>query len=286
MMGPATCGGPMRLPLRRVAAFVIGLVAFAMQAPPAPAQAGASGDLSQMPQRAQEIALLKQLIADVETQKRIALTPLGTGSYGQIMIVDRDQVGGMATWYAQNGMIAPDSIQSWVGKQLATSRQILGVMKEQLARLEAGQGWTPPPPSPGPTTVDVPTAQVGSVYWPTPMDWLEVGGRVRGTYSIQCYSDDDRLPLLRGTFVLELRGKGIAFGSFTDTGDGVTEEMNGTISDTGLAFGSAQSTLAMTGWSARFVRAGNDLRVQDPKLAMAPKATGTRCDPGVVEQTS
>jgi hypothetical protein len=107
---------------------------------------------------------------------------------------------------------------------------------------------------------------------------------VRGTFSIRCYDGDGILPAIRGTWTLELRGRGIVYGSFTDTGDGVMEEINGEISDSGLANGSTRSTLSTTAWSTKFVRAGNALKIENPHLAMAPFAEGVRCDPGVIQQ--
>jgi hypothetical protein len=123
------------------------------------------------------------------------------------------------------------------------------------------------------------------VYWPTPMDWREVGGIVRGTYRIQCYSGDDRSPYqVHGTFALELRGKGVIWGTFTDAEDGVSEEINGTISEVGIGGGTAISTIAVTSWSAEFVRDGDRIRIVDPQMTM-DAGRDTPCDPGVVEQT-
>jgi hypothetical protein len=271
--------------MSRAATLVIGLIALAIQARPASAQGGA-GDLSQLPERAREIAILKQLVSEVEAQKRVALTPMGTSSYGLIMIVDRNQVGGMATWLAQSGQISPDSIQSWVGKQLATSRQILGVMKEQLARLEAGEEWSPPPTEAGPNRRTPPGAGSvpGDVSWPTNMNWGEVTGTVRGSYRIQCYYDERRVPEIQGTFTLTLRGRnsGVVLGSYTD-GNRV-REANGIIHNDGQAGGNGRASDASIVWSVKFARDGNKLVIQSPSLIMAPNEAKARCDRGVMEQ--
>jgi hypothetical protein len=195
-------------------------------------------------------------------------------------------------WMVASGQLDPDSIESWTRNQIELSRGALVVMKRQLAEYEARRDGRPLPDDPSaPGPVD-PTGAVGmaGAYWPTPMDWRDVGGIVRGTYTVQCYSTDEngrprRLYPTRGTFMLELRGKGVVLGSFTDTDDGISEEINGTVSEVGVAGGSVVNEWARTTWTVEFERSGNDIRITNPELIMAPDVKDMRCDPGVVVQT-
>ena len=239
----------------------------------------------------ESIATLRELIAGVETGRTMVLAPQGANPYGSMFTVEKERVGDIAGWMVTTGRLDPDSIESWTRKQIELSRGALVVMKRELAEYEARRDGRPLPEEPGATPSDpgyVGPSSVGMkpVYWPTPMDWREVGGIVRGTYRIQCYSGDDRSPYsVHGTFALELRGKGVIWGTFTDAEDGVKEEINGTISEVGVAGGTAISTLAVTSWSAEFVRDGDRIRIVDPRITM-DAGKDTPCDPGVVEQTS
>ena len=236
----------------------------------------------------ESIATLKELIAGVESGQTMVLAPQGANPYGPMYTVEKDRVGDIAGWLVTTGQLDPDSIESWTRKQIELSRGALVVMRRELAEYEARRDGRPLPEDPGaPPRPPQPTS-VGMkpVYWPTPMDWREVGGIVRGTYRIQCYSGEDRSPYqVHGTFALELRGKGVIWGTFTDAEDGVSEEINGTISEVGIAGGTAISTIAVTSWSAEFVRDGDRIRIVDPQMTMDAGRT-TPCDPGVVEQTS
>jgi hypothetical protein len=195
-------------------------------------------------------------------------------------------------WMVASGQLDPDSIESWTRNQIELSRGVLVVMKRQLGEYEARRDGRPLPGDPSvPGPVD-PTSTVGmaGAYWPTPMDWREVGGIVRGTYTVQCYSTDENgrprhLSPTRGTFKLELRGKGVVLGSFTDTDDEISEVINGTVSEVGVAGGSVVNEWARTTWSVEFERSGNDIRITNPELSMAPDVKDMRCDPGVVVQT-
>ena len=206
--------------------------------------------------------------------------------------VEKERVGMIGGWMVASGQLDPDSIESWIRNQIELSRGALVVMKRQLAEYEARRDGRPLPDDPSvPGPVD-PTGTVGmaGAYWPTPMDWREVGGIVRGTYTVQCYSTDEngrqrRLSPTRGTFKLELRGKGVVLGSFTDTDDGISEVINGTVSEVGVAGGSVVNDWARTTWSVEFERSGNDIRITNPEMIMAPDVKDMRCDPGVVVQT-
>jgi hypothetical protein len=239
----------------------------------------------------ESIATLKELIAGVESGSQMVIAPLGANPYaGGMFTVEKDRVGTIGGWLVSTGQLDPDSVESWTRKQIELSRGALVVMKRELAAYEARRDGRPlpedPSETPGPGHVDQSSVGMQGVFWPTPMDWREVGGIVRGTYRIQCYSGEERSPFtVRGTFLLELRGKGIILGSFTDAEDGVVEQINGTISEVGIAGGTAISTLAVTTWSAEFTREGNSIRIVDPEMKM-DAGGDTRCDPGVVEQTS
>jgi hypothetical protein len=237
----------------------------------------------------ESIATLREMIAEVESGSTMIVAPQGANPYGGMYTVEKERVGMIGGWMVASGQLDPDSIESWTRKQIELSRGALVVMKRQLAEYEARRDGRPLPedPSNPPGPVD-PTGVVGmaGVYWPTPMDWREVGGTVRGTYRIQCYSGEDRSPYtVRGTFLLELRGKGVILGSFIDSGDGVAEAINGTVSEMGIAGGTATSTMSTTTWSAEFVREGNRIRIVDPQMTM-DAGRDTPCDPGVVAQTS
>jgi hypothetical protein len=234
----------------------------------------------------ESIATLREMIAGVENGSTMVIAPLGANSYDGMFTVEKERVGMIGGWMVASGQLDPDSVESWTRKQIELSRGALVVMKRQLADYEAGRD--------GPTIEPEPPV-VGSVglqpvYWPSPMDWREVGGIVRGTYTIQCYSTDEngrprRLSPTRGTFKLELRGKGVVLGSFTDTDDAISEEINGTVSEVGVAGGSVVNEWARTTWSVEFERSGNDIRITNPELIMAPDVKDMRCDPGVVVQT-
>ena len=240
----------------------------------------------------ESIATLRELIAGVESGRTMVLAPQGANPYGPMFTVEKNRVGDIAGWMVTTGQLDPDSVESWTRKQIELSRGALVVMNRELAEYEARRDGRPLPedparPPPEPPRVDPGSVGMLPVYWPTPMDWREVGGIVRGTYRIQCYSGDDRhrLPIFHGTFKLELRGKGVILGAFTDAEDGVAEEINGTISEVGVAGGTAISTYAVTSWSAEFLRDGDRIRIVDPQMTM-DAGRGTPCDPGVVEQTS
>jgi hypothetical protein len=239
----------------------------------------------------ESIATLREMIADVESGRTMVLAPQGANPYGSMFAVEKERVGDIAGWMVTTGMLHPDSVPSWTRLQIELSRGALVIMKRELAEYEARRDGRPlpgEPPSAPPSAppVDRTSAGVLPVYWPTPMDWREVGGIVRGTYRIRCYSGEDRSPYqVHGTFALELRGKGVIWGTFTDAEDGVAEEINGTISEVGIAGGTAISTMAVTSWSAEFTRVGNSIRIVDPRMTM-DAGRETPCDPGIVEQTS
>ncbi len=235
-----------------------------------------------MPERAQEIAILRQLIADVESQREVVLAPLGTSAYGTFVMVPRDRVGEVAGMLVFAGRLHPDSLEAWTREQLNLSRGALSVMKEQLARLEAGEEWSTPPPS-GPTERSVPAARVdpSAPYWPVPMTWTEVRGQVRGDYRVQCYYDDRRLPELRGRFLFDLRGGGVVLASYTD--EQYTREANGSVDSEGRAAGSGQATDSGVAWMATFAREGGRLVIWNTALTLTPRASGARCDPGVLD---
>jgi hypothetical protein len=240
----------------------------------------------------EQIAALRELIAGVESGNAMIIAPLGANPYGGMVAVEKERVGMIGGWLVSTGVLDPDSVESWTWKQIELSRGALVVMKRELVEYEARRDGRPlpeepraPPPS-EPARAQPSSVGMKPVYWPTPMDWREVGGIVRGTYRIQCYSGEDRSPYsVHGTFALELRGKGVVWGTFTDAEDGVSEEINGTISEVGVAGGTAISTLAVTSWSAEFVREGDRIKIVDPRMIM-DAGTDTPCDPGVVEQTS
>ena len=241
----------------------------------------------------ESIATLREMIAEVESGSTMIVAPYGESMYGGGMFtVEKERVGMIGGWMVASGQLDPDSIESWTRKQIELSRGALVVMKRQLAEYEARRDGRPLPDDPSvPGPVD-PTGTVGmaGAYWPTPMDWREVGGIVRGTYTVQCYSTDEngrqrRLSPTRGTFKLELRGKGVVLGSFTDTDDGISEVINGTVSEVGVAGGSVVNDWARTTWTVEFERSGNDIRITNPELIMAPDVKDMRCDPGVVVQT-
>lgn len=238
----------------------------------------------------QSIATLREMIDDAEKGRTMIVAPHGGNPYGGMYEVPRDRVGAIAGWMVTTGMLHPDSVPSWTRRQIELSRGALVVMKRQLAEYEARRDGLPLPEEPGgqsaPGRVDQAAVGMKPVYWPTPMDWREVGGIVRGTYRIRCYSGEDRSPYqVHGTFKLELRGQGVILGAFTDAEDGVAEEINGTISEMGIAGGTATSALATTTWSVEFTRQGNAIRIVDPRMTM-DAGRDTPCDPGVVEQTS
>jgi len=239
----------------------------------------------------EQIAALRELIAGVEDGSQMVIAPLGANPYGGMYTVEKERVGMIGGWLVSTGMLDPDSVESWTRQQIELSRGALVVMKRELAEYEARrdgrtiESQLPPPPPPPVTSVGL-----QPVYWPTPMDWREVGGIVRGTYTVQCYSTDEngrprRLSPTRGTFKLELRGKGVVLGSFTDTDDGISEVINGTVSEVGVAGGSVVNDWARTTWTVEFERSGNDIRITNPEMIMAPDVKDMRCDPGVVVQT-
>lgn len=249
----------------------------------APAQA-------QMPQRAQEIVDLRELVRQVEAENKVALTPLGEGAWGTIMIVERDRLNEVAVWMVQGGRIQQSEVGAWAQNQLATSRRLVTVMKEQLARLEAGEEWSPPPRDPslpgGSSDTRVAGSVPGDVSWPTSLDgnWAQVSGTVRGSYSVQCYYDNRRVPAIQGTFRLDLpgRGSGQVLGSYTH--DGQVRQADGEIRNDGQAGGRGQASDATIVWAVQFAREGNRLVIRNPGLQMIPNASGARCDSGVMEQ--
>lgn len=274
--------------MRRIHAAPLSLAFLAFLGPVAMATRGSAVAQTAAPvvTMDESIATLRELIAGVESGRTMILGPLGANTYGGMFAFEKERVGMIGGWMVVTGMLDPDSVESWTRKQIELSRGALVVMKRQLADYEAGRdGRTsePEPPVVG-------SVGLQPVYWPSPMDWREVGGIVRGTYTVQCYSPDEngrpqRLSPTRGTFKLELRGKGVVLGSFTDTDDGISEEINGAVSEVGVAGGSVVNEWARTTWSVEFERSGNDIRIMNPELIMAPDVDDMRCDPGVVVQT-
>jgi hypothetical protein len=230
-----------------------------------------------------EAAELRELIAEIEFERKMVFSPTGVSSYSTLFVLDRDHVSAIAGYKTFTGQLHPDSVESWTRQQIAFSRAAVRVMKEQLGRLERGEGWTSPPPTPGPTTRDVPNAQVnsGATYWPTPMDWREVRGQVRGEYRVQCYYRDSRLPELRGRFLLDLRGGSVVLGSYTD--DRTTREANGQISSDAAAGGNGRANDSTLTWTAKFGRSGDALVIENSRLILVPSEPNGRCDSGVID---
>lgn len=230
-----------------------------------------------------EAAVLRQLISEIETERKIVFSPFGNVSLSSLYVLDRDQVGAIAGYQVASGQLNPDSLESWTRKQIAFSRAAIQVMKEQLKRLEEGGGWSEPPAPAGPTSRNVPTAQVdpNAIYWPTPMAWTEVRGQIRGDYHVQCYYRDNRLPEIRGRFLLDFRGGGVVLGSYTD--DRYTREANGLVQTDGQASGNGRTNESTIMWSARLTRSGNALVIEQSSLLLTPFESRGRCDPGVMD---
>lgn len=51
------------------------------------------------------------------------------------------------------------------------------------------------------------------------------------------------------------------------------------------ARGSVVNEWTRTTWTVEFERSGNDMRITNPELIMAPDVKEMRCDPGVLVQT-
>ncbi|MFN2383557.1 MAG: hypothetical protein ABR559_04765 [Gemmatimonadota bacterium] len=196
----------------------ISLMAFSVlaTAPVATAQAAVQDD---------EIATLRQLIGDIESQRQMVLAPDGAGNtWGSLVVVDRDRAGAIAGWLVLVGRLHPDSVSSWTREQLAVSRGALSIMKRQLSELEAQRGGAAPPPTTPPTTAPplppetpvastpAPPPRPGTIRFPDPMDWRLVQGGYRGTYLIPCAGAGQ--PPVQGDFTLALVGDGTVRAEF------------------------------------------------------------------------
>jgi hypothetical protein len=184
-------------------------------------------------QPAAEITVLREIVAEVESGRRIILAPYGTIVEGGLAVVERDRLETIAIWLVLNGWVDPDDVSIWTRQQLAVSSAALEILKRQLRELEAQQ------PAAGTPTAAAPGATPGAagVPPPPPSDWRLVKETLRGTYNIPCPaylpgggdlapSDDGMRPLV-GDFTLALVGDGTVRVTFVFHGEPI--ETLGTI---------------------------------------------------------
>ena len=199
-------------------------------------------------QRAVDISVLRDLISEVESGRRMVLAPLGrNNTWGALVMVERERAGSIAGWLVTTGWLHPDSVPSWTREQLAISRAALDLMKQELRELEAQQpaagtptaaapGATPGAPGATPTTPGATPVAPGTPTLP-PTDWRLVKENLRGTYNIPCPAywpgggrlapgDDGMRPLV-GNFTMTLVGDGTVRVTFEFHGEPI--ETRGTI---------------------------------------------------------
>lgn len=124
---------------------------------------------------------------------------------------------------------------------------------------------------------------VGSTaYWPIPMDWTKVRGRIRGTYVVECSYKGDPLPPLKGPFELDFRGDGSILGTYES--DRVQWPVNGKIDSRGEATGGGAGEAAHYSWVASFDRSGDNIVMTKHTLRVVPDDSDTSCKPGYMRQ--
>lgn len=236
-----------------------------------------------------DAAELRQLISEIESERKIVFSPLGASSWSSLYVLDRDQVGSIAAYRVLTGMLQPDSIVSWTRQQIAFSRVAIQVMKDELKRLEEGGA----PPATGSTPQNVPTAPVdlNAIYWPAPMNWIAVRGTVRGSFVAECEGRRDYPAVKRaGSYKLEFRGDGSMGGAFEEGSR--LHHVSGTIKADGTAGGVAQSGAPdqpSLNWTATFRRSGDALQMSSHTVDLMAAPRGeysilVDCKPGYMRQ--
>src|SRR5687767_12511100 len=87
-------------------------------------------------QPASDVAVLREIVAEVESGRRIILAPYGTdNTLGTLAVVERDRVESIAVWLVLNGWVDPDDVGTWTRQQLAASKTALEILKRQLSEL-------------------------------------------------------------------------------------------------------------------------------------------------------
>jgi hypothetical protein len=224
-------------------------------------------------ERRQRVEELRGFLAETDANRLVILT---TGD--QRSMVPLDRLPKIASWMVANGKATPAEAAGWIEDQKARSRLAAEALRELLQALQGAEGVILPTPA-------------GSDYFPSPMDWLEVRGLVRGTYRIRCYLENNKqLPDYRGTFTIELVGDGTVRGTYED--EGLQYQTGGNVSYMGGDYaslsGRGPGLLGSTfRWDARVYREGNKIMMMaNANLFLDPDPdTNSRCDPGYVEQT-
>jgi hypothetical protein len=223
-------------------------------------------------ERRKRVEDLRALLAGLDESRQVIVT-----LREEPMIVPVDRIPKMTAWLVANGKATPAEAAAWVEEQRTRSRRFIEGMRKELQALQGvGQALASPP---------------GEDFFPTPMDWLEVRGSVRGRYRVRCYYEGKILPDLQGPFTIELVGDGTVRGTFED--DQYQYQANGEVSSTSREqaslSGSGQGGLGSTvRWDARVQREGNKIMLlANGHVFMTPnlESGGAKCDPGYLEQT-
>lgn len=225
-------------------------------------------------ERRKRVDDLRGLLADLDESRQVIVT-----FREEPMIVPVDRIPKMTAWLIANGKATPAEAAVWVEEQRTRTRSLLEGMRKELAALQnVGQALTTP---------------AGDDFFPSPMDWLQVRGTVRGNYRVRCTYDDKPLPDLTGPFTIELVGDGNVRGTFED--DRNQYQANGNVSYTGgdvasLSGSGAGGMGSTVRWSARASREGNRIVIGagTGNVFMTPpnlESGAAKCDPGYLEQT-
>jgi hypothetical protein len=223
-------------------------------------------------ERRKRVEDLRALLAGLDESRQVIVT-----LREEPMIVPVDRIPKMTAWLVANGKATPAEAAAWVEEQRTRSRRFIEGMRKELQALQGvGQALASPP---------------GEDFFPTPMDWLEVRGVVRGNYRVRCYYEGKILPDLQGPFTIELVGDGTVRGTFED--DRYQYQANGNVSYSGGDYavlrGNGQGGLGSTvRWDVRAYREDNRIVLgASGNLFMTPnlESGAAKCDPGYLEQT-
>jgi hypothetical protein len=177
-------------------------------------------------ERRERVDLIRKALDDIDGGVRVLLTGIE-----RPMLITFDQLKAMARKLAQDGAIEPGEELEWTTERMRAFREAAQPVRDLLSALEnatyirdgsGGSGGAAQPPA--------------STWFPEPMDWWAVRGRIGVDGYTDCSGATGSLPRIYSRWNLELVGNGTVWGTvrivkgqFRDDGLSAPISFSGTI---------------------------------------------------------
>jgi hypothetical protein len=154
-------------------------------------------------ERRERVDLIRKALADIDGGVKVLLTGIERPA-----LITFDQLKAMARKLAQDGAIDPGEELEWITEKVRASREAAQPVRDLLSALEnpryiqdgsGGSGGVAQPPA--------------STWFPEPMDWWAVRGRIGVDGYTDCSGSTGSLPRIYSRWNLELVGNGTVWGT-------------------------------------------------------------------------